>query len=61
MRSEDYNYKQLDGLLTLLSPVVSNNTDPVQKEPLTYHRRGHWFKSSIAHHPTKAGFCNITW
>ena len=50
MRSEDYNYKQLDGLLTLLSPVVSNNTDPVQKEPLTYHRRGHWFKSSIAHH-----------
>ena len=20
------------------------------EEPLTYHRRGHWFKSSIAHH-----------
>lgn len=53
MRSEDYNYKQLDGLLTLLSPVVSNNTDPVQKEPLTYHRRGHWFNSSIAHHTVR--------
>jgi hypothetical protein len=20
------------------------------KEPHTYHRRGHWFKASIAHH-----------
>jgi len=48
MRSE--NHKQLDGLLALLSPAVPNNTDPVQKEPLTYHRRGHWFNSSIAHH-----------
>jgi hypothetical protein len=21
-----------------------------QEEPLTYHRRGHWFEPSIAHH-----------
>jgi len=48
MRSE--NHKQLDGLLALLSPAASRNLNPVQKEPLTYHRRGHWFKSSIAHH-----------
>ncbi len=41
---------ELNSLLDLLSPAVSNNLDTVQKEPLTYHRRGHWFKSSIAHH-----------
>ncbi len=48
MRSE--NHKQLDGLLALLSPPASQNLDPVQKEPRTCHRRGHWFNSSIAHH-----------
>ncbi|MFC1957615.1 hypothetical protein ACFLX0_02240 [Chloroflexota bacterium] len=44
------NYKQLNGLLALLSPAAPDNPDAVQKEPLTLHRRGHWFKSSIAHH-----------
>ena len=48
MRSE--NHKQLDDLLALLSPVVTGNSDTVPIEPRTYHRRGHWFKSSIAHH-----------
>ena len=48
MRSKNHN--QLNDLLDLLSPAVPNNLDPVQKEPLTYHRRGHWFNSSIAHH-----------
>ena len=48
MRSE--NDKQLDDLLALLSPAAPQNFDPVQKEPLTYHRRGHWFEPSIAHH-----------
>jgi len=48
MRSE--NHKQLDGLLALLSPAASDNPDAVLKEPLTYHRRGHRFNSSIAHH-----------
>ena len=37
------NHEQLDGLLALLSPAA-------QKEPRTYHRRGRWFNSSIAHH-----------
>ena len=50
MRSENYDHKQLDGMLALLSLAVSNNTDPVRKEPLTYHRRDQWFKSTIAHH-----------
>ena len=44
------NHKQLDGLLALLSPAAPKNLHPVQKEPLTYHRRGQWFKSTIAHH-----------
>ncbi len=48
MRSE--NHSQLNDLIALLSPVVPQNLDSVQKEPRTYHRRGHWFKSSIAHH-----------
>ena len=41
---------ELNGLFDLLSPVVSNNLDTIQTEPRTYHRRGHWFNSSIAHH-----------
>ena len=48
MRSNNNN--QINDLLDLLSPAVPNNPDAVQTEPLTYHRRGHWFKSSIAHH-----------
>ena len=55
------NHNQLNDLLALLSPAAPNNTGAVQVEPLTYHRRGHWFNSSIAHHLIKAGFCNITW
>ncbi len=27
-----------------------NLFDDSQTESLAYHRRGHWFKSSIAHH-----------
>ena len=27
-----------------------NNGNNCQIEPLTYHRRGQWFKSSTAHH-----------
>lgn len=37
MEREDYNHKQLDGLLALLSPAMSNNLDTIQTEPLTYH------------------------
>ncbi len=48
MRSK--NHSQLNDLLDLLSPAVPKDIDEVQEEPLTYHRRGHWFKSSIAHH-----------
>ena len=44
------NHNQLNDILALLSPAAPNNPDAVQIEPLTYHRRGHWFKSSIAHH-----------
>ena len=44
------NHNQFNDLLALLSPAAPENPDAVQKEPLTYHRRGHWFKSSIAHH-----------
>ena len=48
MRSEKYG--QSNDLLGLLSPAVSGSYDTVQKKPLTYHRRGQWFKSTIAHH-----------
>ena len=44
------NHNQLNDLLAILSPAVPSNTDAAQEEPLTYHRRDHWFKSSIAHH-----------
>ena len=44
------NHNQLNDLLASLSPAAPNNTGAVQVEPLTYHRRGHWFNSSIAHH-----------
>ena len=44
----DNNNNKVNDLLALLSPTVPNNPDVVQIEPLTYHRRGHWFKSSIA-------------
>ena len=58
MKSENHN--QLSDLLALLSPAVPNNPDAVQIGPLTYHRRGQWFKSSTAHHvvpsPTKARY-----
>lgn len=48
MRSK--NHDQLNDLLALLSPAAPNNPDAVQIKPLTYHRRGHWFKSIIVHH-----------
>ena len=40
---------QLEGLLASLPPVDFIIDDQTKAEPLTYHRRGHWFKSSIAH------------
>ena len=46
------NHNQLNDMLALLSPAVPKNPEAVQIKPLTYHRRGHWFKSSIAHHST---------
>jgi hypothetical protein len=48
MRNKTDN--ELNSLLDLLSPTVTGRLNTAQKEPLTYHRRGHWFKSSIAHH-----------
>ena len=47
------NHDQINDLLALLSPAAPNSHDAVQEEPRTYHRRGHWFKSSIAHHFVK--------
>ncbi|MFC1897600.1 hypothetical protein ACFLX8_03435 [Chloroflexota bacterium] len=44
------NHNRFNDLLASLSPAMSNNADAVQGEPLTMHRRGHWFNSSIAHH-----------
>ncbi len=41
---------ELNNLLDLLSPAVPGSFNTAQKEPLTLHRRGLWFKSSIAHH-----------
>jgi len=42
------NHNQINDLIALLSPGAPDNPDAVQKEPLTYHRRGHWFKSNTA-------------
>ena len=42
--------KELNNLLDLLSPAVPGSFNTDQKEPLTIHRRGQWFKSSTAHH-----------
>ena len=40
----------LENFITLLEKADSGGTTGVPEEPLTLHRRGHWFKSSIAHH-----------
>ena len=48
MTSENLN--QLDGVIASLPLVDPISHNPAQAEPLTYHRRGQWFKSSIAHH-----------
>ncbi len=37
-----------DGILDFLESNLPDNE--AQKEPCTCHRRGHWFKSSTAHH-----------
>jgi len=37
-----------NSLLELLGSSLPDNE--AQGEPRTSHRRGHWFKSSIAHH-----------
>ena len=44
------SHNQVNDLLALLSPADSDTIGVVQKGPRTYHCRGHWFKSSIAHH-----------
>ena len=42
----ELNREYLENLATLLE----GDGNGVLGEPLTLHRRGHWFKSSIAHH-----------
>ena len=44
------NREYLENFITLLEKADSGGTADVPEEPLTLHRRGHWFKSSIAHH-----------
>ena len=45
------NSRDIGRLLGLLSdPSVSRGFLPVSEEPLTNHRRGQRFKSSITHH-----------
>lgn len=46
----DNKNRELIDLLNMLSPEVPNKTEVVQKEPCTYHRRGHRFESCIVHH-----------
>ena len=46
MNIPDTDSKNLGDLFSLLDEA--DNGDP--GEPMTLHRRGHWFKSSIAHH-----------
>ena len=40
----------LENFIDLLEKADSGGTAAVLGEPLTLHRRGHWFNSSIAHH-----------
>ena len=40
----------LEHLVTLLETADSGSTAEAPVEQLTLHRRGHWFKSSTAHH-----------
>ena len=45
--------QSVESLYRLLASVLGQDPDIDSSdvaEPLTYHRRGHWFKSSIAHH-----------
>ena len=46
MSMQELDREYLENLATLLGEAGTG--DP--GEPLTLHRRGHWFKSSIAHH-----------
>ena len=48
----------LERFITLLETDGSGNTANARAEPLTLHRRGHWFEPSIAHHSIGNG--NIT-
>ncbi|MHA2068026.1 MAG: hypothetical protein ACXABY_26995 [Candidatus Thorarchaeota archaeon] len=34
--------------LVMLPPEASDNGDSARTEPLTYHRKGHWFESGTA-------------
>ena len=47
---EKQNIKGLRELDALASSIGLDNSEALPEEPLTLHRRGHWFKSSIAHH-----------
>ena len=40
----------LEHFISLLEAEGSGRAAGAPAEPLTSHRRGHWFKSSIAHH-----------
>jgi len=48
MTKEEPN--QLEEMLASVAPTGFTIDDRTMAEPLTYHRRGHWFEPSIAHH-----------
>ncbi|MFC1939763.1 hypothetical protein ACFLXO_03640 [Chloroflexota bacterium] len=47
---EKQNPEDIRGFDFLSSSVGLDSPEALPGEPLTLHRRGHWFKSSIAHH-----------
>ena len=50
--------EDLRELNVLASSIGLENPEALPEEPLTLHRRGHWFEPSIAHHSIGNG--NIT-
>ncbi|MFC2040894.1 hypothetical protein ACFLTY_01030 [Chloroflexota bacterium] len=47
---EKQNPEDVRGFDFLTSSIGLDNPETLPEEVLTSHRRGHWFKSSIAHH-----------
>ena len=47
---EKQNLEDIRGFDFLASSIGLNNPETLPEEPLTLHRRGHWFEPSIAHH-----------